>query len=237
MKYSFKGRVRYSEVAADNRLSLPGIVNYFQDCSIFQSETIGHGIEFLQKEKRGWVLSAWQIVINQRPTLAEAVEVSTWATGFDKLYGTRNFVLAGEERTFAYSNSIWVYMDLEKGRPIKVEPEEMAVYQAEAPLTMALEPRKIKVPEDVTFVKSFPVRRDQIDTNNHVNNSQYISMAAECLRDPDDTWQIRAEYKKSATLSTEIHLYQAEDQENVTVDLRDATGNSLAVVEFRRRGC
>ena len=36
--YSFKSRVRYSELAADKRLSLVSIINYFQDCCTFEAE-------------------------------------------------------------------------------------------------------------------------------------------------------------------------------------------------------
>ncbi len=237
MKYSFTGRVRYSEIALDNRLSLPGIVNYFQDCSIFQSETIGHGIDFLREEKRGWILSAWQIMIEERPLLGAKVEVFTWATGFDKLYGTRNFVLEGASGRYAYAHSIWVYMDLEKGRPVRVSDEETKAYQVEEPLAMETAPRKIKVPGSMEKAGTRKVRHSQIDTNHHMNNSQYVSMAAEVLTDIDSVEQIRVEYKKSATLGEEIHLYQTEAPGTVTVDLRDATGVSLAVVEFRRKAC
>ena len=38
MIYSFDGRVRYSETGENGLLTLPGILNYFQDCSTFQSE-------------------------------------------------------------------------------------------------------------------------------------------------------------------------------------------------------
>ena len=33
--YDFTSRVRYSETDADAKLSLTGIMNYFQDCSTF----------------------------------------------------------------------------------------------------------------------------------------------------------------------------------------------------------
>ena len=42
--YSFKSRVRYSEVGEDKKLSLNGIINYFQDCSTFQSEMLNNGV-------------------------------------------------------------------------------------------------------------------------------------------------------------------------------------------------
>ena len=45
MPYSFEGRVRYSETGENGFLTLPGILNYFQDCSTFQSEEVGLGIE------------------------------------------------------------------------------------------------------------------------------------------------------------------------------------------------
>ena len=38
MKYSFTSRIRYSEIGEDGCLTLPGLINYFQDCSTFQSE-------------------------------------------------------------------------------------------------------------------------------------------------------------------------------------------------------
>ena len=57
--YSFDSRVRYSEVGEDKRLSLNGIINYFQDCSTFQSEELNVGLEKLEGMHRVWVLSSW----------------------------------------------------------------------------------------------------------------------------------------------------------------------------------
>jgi hypothetical protein len=47
--YTFESRVRYSECASDARLSLLGLVNYLQDCSCFQSESLGIGIEDMRR--------------------------------------------------------------------------------------------------------------------------------------------------------------------------------------------
>ena len=48
--YTFDSRVRYSETGEDGLLSLPAIVDYFQDASTFQSEDLGIGIDFLKKK-------------------------------------------------------------------------------------------------------------------------------------------------------------------------------------------
>ena len=36
--YEFNSRVRYSEIDHHGTLTLPALINYFQDCSSFQSE-------------------------------------------------------------------------------------------------------------------------------------------------------------------------------------------------------
>ena len=42
-QYTTEGRIRFSEVDHTRRITLPGIVNYFQDCSTFQSEDLVAG--------------------------------------------------------------------------------------------------------------------------------------------------------------------------------------------------
>ena len=48
--YTFDSRVRYSETGEEGLLSLPAIVDYFQDVSTFQSEDLGIGIDFLKED-------------------------------------------------------------------------------------------------------------------------------------------------------------------------------------------
>ena len=97
MKYSFTSRIRYSEIGEDGNLTLPGLINYFQDCSTFQSEAIGEGVAELKKRGCAWVLSAWQIHVRRNPSLGEAVKITTWASGFKGFLGMRNFTMETED--------------------------------------------------------------------------------------------------------------------------------------------
>ena len=47
MKYEFDSRVRYSEVDSRGRLTWPALMDYFQDCSVFQSEMLHLGVDYL----------------------------------------------------------------------------------------------------------------------------------------------------------------------------------------------
>ena len=100
-KYEFEGKVRYSEIDHRATMTLPALINYFQDCSTFQSEEVGLGMEVLREWKRFWVLSAWQVIVDRYPYLGEEITTSTWAYGFRSFLGMRNFCMEtkGGERS------------------------------------------------------------------------------------------------------------------------------------------
>ena len=54
--YTFDSRVRYSEIDHQGTMTLPALINYFQDCSTFQSESLGLGMKALREKKKAWVL-------------------------------------------------------------------------------------------------------------------------------------------------------------------------------------
>ena len=63
-------------------------------------------------------------------------------------------------------------MDLEKGRPVKPQPEDIEKYGTEAPLEMEYAPRKIRLPQKMEEGSAFPVRKYHIDTKEHGKNCQ-----------------------------------------------------------------
>lgn len=231
--YTFDSRIRYSEVDHHRTITLPGIINYFQDCSTFQSESIGYGVERLKEEGRAWILSYWQIVVDRYPELGEPVKACTWATGFKGFLGDRNFqMLDAEGRRVACANSVWVYMDMKKGRPVRPEEEEIRAYGLEEPLEMEYAPRKIRLPEKAEEGEAFRVRKYHIDTNEHVNNCQYVQMALEALEKEIKVRQVRVEYKKSAVYNDIILPKVAREEERTVVELCDPEGKPYAIVEF-----
>lgn len=233
-EYTIRSRVRFSEIDHTRKITIPGIINYFQDCSIFQSEEIGYGLEYLNKRKKAWMLSAWQIVINRYPQMGEEITVSTWACGFKGICGDRNFCMRDEAGEItACANSLWVYMDLQKGRPAKPGADEMEAYGVSKPLRMECAPRKIDIPEKMTELQPFPVRRYHIDTNQHVNNCQYVQMAKEVYEGEEPIKQVRAEYKKSAVYNDMIMPRTGREDNRTVVELCSVKGQTFATVEFR----
>ncbi|MGI6070981.1 MAG: acyl-[acyl-carrier-protein] thioesterase [Blautia sp.] len=233
MSYSFGSRVRYSEVGADGYLTLHGVVNYFQDCCIFHSESVGRGVKACDEAKKGWVLSSWQIVIDRLPKLGEEIVARTWPYEFRGFLGYRNFTLdTVEGQRLAYANSLWSFLDAGTGMPIKVTDQDITGYELEEKLDMAYAPRKIKLPQKMEDREEILVRRHHVDTNQHVNNGQYIVMAQEFLPEDFVIGQLRAEYKKSAHLEDTIYPKVSTDLESCVVSLEDEGGSSYCVVQF-----
>lgn len=234
--YTLESRVRYSEVSRDGTLDLSAVINYMQDCSTFQSESLGLGVNHMREQNRVWLMNAWQLQIERLPELSEQITVGTWSYGFKSMYGYRNFVMDDAEgHHLVKANSIWVFYDWKNKRPVKVPEEEVRAYGSEPRLEMEYADRKIAVPEGGTALEPFPVRRYQIDTNGHVNNGQYIRMAQECVPGTGKVDMLRAEYRKSAVYGDVIYPILAETEDGYVVSLKDRDGAVFAVVALQMR--
>ncbi|MCD8021648.1 MAG: thioesterase [Lachnospiraceae bacterium] len=236
MAYQFDGRVRFSEVGQDRRLTKVSLVDYFQDCSTFHSEACGNGIDCLNAHGCVWMILFWQIDILRLPLLGERVISRTWPYGFQAFYGYRNFVLLDEEENYlAKANSVWALLDLKTGRPIKVLREVIDGYELGPQLEMECVPRKIRLSGEGELKEPFRVVRQHLDTNHHVNNGQYISMAEEYLPDGFETGRLCVEYRQQARLHDVIvpHVYREESA--VTVSLCDEAGTPYAIVRNEER--
>lgn len=231
--YSFDSRVRYSEVNEEKQLTLVSLIDYFQDCSTFQSEECGCGFDFLQPRNMAWMILAWQVQILRRPALGETISVQTWPYAFKAFYGYRNYALVdGQGAYLARANSVWVLMDVLTGHPAKVGPEIVSGYGLEPRLAMPEFPRKIRTPEGGAAMEAFPVTRNQLDTNHHVNNGQYIQMAEAYLPEGFQTGFLRVEYRQQARLHDLIVPIVHSEGGTYTVSLCDTEEKPYAVVAF-----
>lgn len=180
--YSFASRVRYSEVDESGTLSIAAMLNYLQDCSLFQSEGLGVGVAHTMEARRRWLLAAWQVEIVALPRFTEEIVVSTWATGFESLYARRNFTIARPDGTLLVrADSRWFMYDDALARPIRPPAEEIEPYRGDLegddPLDMPPMHRRIRVEGAGEIRPPLVVSAAHIDTNHHVNNAQYVAMA------------------------------------------------------------
>lgn len=233
--YTFDSRVRYSEVGVDGKLTIESLLDYFQDCSTFHSEDIGLGVEYLNELYEAWLLSAWQICVNRYPRLCEEIVIGTAPYEFRGFIGCRNFEMktkAGE--VLAYANSIWSLMNIQKMVPAKPTEQMLERYVLEEKYPMEYAPRKIAVPAEGKVMEEFAVKQHHLDTNNHVNNGQYVRMAMDCIPKDFCIRQLRVEYKSQAVLNDIVCPVVAVNEERsiYTVSLNNNEGKPYSIVEM-----
>lgn len=234
--YSYDDRVRYSEVDENGRMTLMAVLNSFQDCSTFQSEDMGVGLNVLREMGCFWVLNYWQIDVYRYPKLCERIRVGTSPYECRGFLGFRNFFMDDENgKRAAMGNTLWTYLNIKSGKPEHVPKHVIEAYGELQKLDMEYEPRKIKIPEDTVQIKRepFQVRRHHLDANNHVNNGQYVQMALDHVQKDLKVDRMRAEYKKAAYLDDMMYPVVYEAEGYCAVALNDADGKEYALVEFK----
>ncbi len=252
--YSFTTRVRYSELAEDKCASLVSIINYFQDCCTFESEDGGVGLAWLGEHGTAWMLTGWQIHVIRRPRYCEEIRVTTWACGFRYFIGKRSFTITDMNgKVLVYAMSDWAYVNVIKGLPEKNVPEkEFEVYGITTPIEesfdefgledyvktnpdKAILKGKIQIPENADSDSSVPtiiVTADNLDTNHHVNNAQYVALAKSVIQEEIDVKHFRAEIKKQSVLGDIINPVIIRDNDRIIVVLNDEEGQTKLTAEF-----
>lgn len=236
--YTMKFRVTYSHVKDDLKTDMVSIVQFFQDCSIFHSESVGKGLDEIKRVQKAWFLSSWQIEVDRYPEFAEEITVRTWPYLFKGIYGYRNFdILDQDGKQIVRANSIWVFMDTDKMMLTKSTPDDLEGYEIEDAIDMDYAPRKIKLlgeecKSNLGPINPIVVRHSFLDSNHHVNNTRYIMEAMDYIDHPQDVKTLRVDYRKSALLGDcmQPQVYKQENKQQVA--LIDSDGDVFVAVEM-----
>ena len=231
--YHFESRVRFSETDKERKLTLEAIVDYFQDCSTFQSEDLGVGFSYLLPQNLTWVLSYWHIVVEEYPALGDRIKICTLPYNFRGFMGKRNFFMENQEgKKIVKADSLWTLLDMKKMLPVKVSDEILGFYPNEEKIEMEYLPRKIAITGAEETAEPLVIQKQHLDCNDHVNNGQYIKIASVFLPENFRIHQMRAEYKNQAHLGDVIYPYIYKEENKVTVCLCDEAKKPYVVAEF-----
>lgn len=235
--YTFNSRIRYSETDEDKMLTVPKLIDYFQDCSTFQSEDSGAGLDYMEQIKMVWVVASWQLEIKRLPHLGERIVIGTLPYAFKSFLGYRNFCMMTEDgEVLCVANSLWSLLSTETGKPVNASQEMRDKFPLEERLEMNYAARKITLSEDRVKKESFVIEHQHVDANHHVNNGQYVNMAAKFLPAgfEKQVKSLRVEYKVQAHLGDVFVPMVSVNDDTCVISLENEQGKPYAVVEFSR---
>lgn len=239
MKFSYPAIVRFSDCGKSGLAREAAIVNFMQDCSAMQSDSLGIGTDRLLAAGRGWFVIAWNIQIYRKMPANQHIRVWTWAVSYTGIYGDRCMQITDEitGEVYAECRALYVFMNLLTMHPTKVEGELGTGY-AVSPALQTVTPCSRKLPPVAGGDKAgtFAVRKHDTDAYGHMNNARYVSYADDYLPDGFDTFRLQVEYRLSARLGDTVHVFTKETGAQFEVEMRRDDGQVFARVLYTKKG-
>ena len=218
--YSQKYLINYYDVDLELKAKVISLLRFCENNAVMQSENLGVGIDYYKKNQVLWVLHKWDVKIYKYPKFKDEIVVNTKPNSFKGFYAYRYFeILNDKKEMIVEAHTEWLFIDAVKKRPIKIIEEMFNKYGLTEKDNLPLEMRPVQVPGTTDYEKSFSVRNSDIDTNNHVNNVQYIAWALEVVPQEIvknyEITDLKVVYKKEADSQGIIHSkLEIIDEEN-----------------------
>lgn len=219
-KYTKQFKIPYYDVDKEGNIEEINILKYFGETS---SEETDNLLEESEKtENFGWMLYRWKVEIVRYAKVKEDVSVKTWVSKVDRFYAYREFTMTDAKgHILAKASTVWIGVDMVKKRPIRIPKD----YSNQ--MNILGDPNfedfsAFKEEVHIDDYSDFKVRRSDIDYNQHVNNTKYLSWLLESI--PDNIYDnyklygfeiiYKKEIKYGDIISTGFQL-ESEDDERV----------------------
>lgn len=218
MSYTANYYIHYFATDIKRNLRITSLMKFFEDIAILQSESLGVGLDYYEKEKCAWVMYKWDVKVYKYPKYMDEVKIITNPNAYKRFYANRLFEVRDKNNELlAEGNSIWIFLNTESKRPSAV-PELFGKLYEMNPENEIINIENPKPPEKITHEKELEVRYFDIDTNDHVNNVQYVEWALEAvpveIKNDYTLTRLKTIYKKEVNLGDKItsHAEIIEDR-------------------------
>lgn len=176
--------VHYFEVDQHQEATPVTILRYLEETAIAHSEAVGLGIKNLREQGIAWLLNRWSVQMDRYPIWNEKIVVETWPSYFERFYATRQFAIKDKKGALiGKATSLWIFLNIERKRPVRIPNKIMLPYGLNEYTVMDEPFGELYSLPDTETVKEFYVRRSDIDTNKHVNNTRYLDWVLETISD------------------------------------------------------
>jgi medium-chain acyl-[acyl-carrier-protein] hydrolase len=171
--------VKISEANASGKMKIQCFFDYMLDAAASHSTEVGMNAVDLLGQGMTWVVSRYHLHIDKYPLWNQKFNVLTWRAGEINNYAIREFLFSNDNNEIiARSSSTWLLLDLKNGSIL--DPRAVFEdYPWKDDRAIKVDFEKFDVLKIAVFSNDFQIRLQDIDLNNHVNNSIYPSIAYE----------------------------------------------------------
>jgi acyl-CoA thioester hydrolase len=234
-------RVRYYECNAFGYVRGPSLLRYMQEAAFDASAAAGYDVNRYETMQRLWLVRETDIEIMRPPRYGDSLEVKTWVADFRRVRSRRMYEMRLEtsREPVVRASTDWVFLDTSANRPATIPSDLITAFFPEGRPDQA-PPRERAIsappaPADVFTARRRVTWRD-IDSAQHVNNSNYLALVEDCAMQviAAEGWAL--ERMRSSGIAPAPHRYQIEylqpalldDELRVTTWAFDKTADSVA---------
>lgn len=235
--FSYNFKVSYSASDANGAATTLALMNYLQDTSTFESDSLGFDVVALPQDAPQWILGGWHIELSARPHFNDCISVKTAAHHIKRTRISRYFSIYDDKNNcLLKADSTWFVYDPIKARIIKLPPETNKFVDEQDALDVSGPPKSIDIPDtEIHLTSQRLIRHSHLDANRHVNNAQYVQLALDALEECGYTWNcgsLDILYHKMAFLHDTIQprVVIDKDQKSAVVTLTDVSSNDTLVL-------
>ena len=220
------------------KITVNAILNSLDDVAMQHAELTGDDVLERSKNAVNWVMTGWDIRILNLPKNNEEFKIKTWVnSNIGALSSTREFLLMDVEGNPCVKAQAYIsILDLVRNRPVRFSDTDLARYQPEPDTVIETPVKKIAVPKEFIAEKTLVVRRSDIDFNEHVHNTTYLTLAMEVLPEKfykEQNFQaIRINFKKALFLDDVATIKLAQTEQGYTVAIYKEADQLCCLVDF-----
>lgn len=225
-KYTKTYQIGRYQCDRNGTLRLRALFNLLQDMADSHADSINIGYHFCIEKNLTWMGSYYHVKINQMPIQEDMITIKTWPIKMQSpLTARREFEIYDVHNNLIITaSSQWILVDILKKRPISILPF-MADLDLREDMAQTADFKKLPSVETPLKIHQATIREDDIDINQHVNNSVYPSFILD-MHTPEflkehPIQELKVQFKQGITTNQQIHIKSTKSEEGFLYAITD----------------
>lgn len=230
--YQTNLRIRYSDAFHTGKMNIHSILELFQDVGYFHSEDLGYGEKKIRESGNAWYLLSWHLAIQTLPEANEYVTVTTEPYKMKGFFAYRRYhILNDKGEVMVMGDALWLYMNHIEMIPQRITKEIHDTYIPEPLEYKPIVQRKLKDQGEWQYLKDTIVQDYLIDTNQHLNNTNYLILIDEYLPVDVEGQSVNIEYRQAAKKGDKLSIYQCLEENKIRFLLKNSKEEISCIIE------
>lgn len=130
--YRMRRQVRWRDIDEMQHVNNATYMAYFEDCSIQVAQAHGWSVRRMMADGFAIVARRYRIEHRQPAEMDDELEVSTWVSDVKRSTAVRHYTITRvyDGALLARAHVLWVWVDLKRGRPMRVPDKFLADFAA-----------------------------------------------------------------------------------------------------------